>query len=173
MLDFKLVTCEFSGPVQRMIGAGPVVVQVSCKFLVQDELITVPGLSLCTSEKEEDISAKVQDAIRSAESNLTELVERNAKVKEGTKILNTLIRKGINEDAKALMEEKVKDTPVVELDKINSVLKGVPSDKQVKEVQGMFDHLGWGKFDQTDYTMVEVQSLIIELRKYFTKIQVR
>lgn len=173
MLNFKLVTCEFSGPIQRMIGAGPIVIQVSCRFLVQSELITVPGLALCSSEKEEDISAKVQDAIRSAELNLVELVERNATIKEGSKVLNTLIRKGIGEDAKNLMEEKVKDTPVIELEKVNSILKGLPSDKQIKEVQGMFDHLGWGKFDHQDYTMVEVQSLIIELRKYFTKIQVR
>jgi hypothetical protein len=173
MLEYKLISCEFSGPVQRMVGAGPVVVQVSCKFDVNGSYYVVPGLALATSETEEELGQRVSAAILNAENNLKETINRNSKIHEGSRILTELVKKGISGETKELYDEKISNAPALDNEKIKSALLGLPNDKQIKEIQSMYDNLGWGRFVADGWNMVEVQSLIIELKQFLTKFEVK
>lgn len=173
MIEFKLVSCEFSGPVQRMVGAGPIVIQLTCKFDVGGKQYSVPGIALSGSEQESEIGERVNQAIITAERNLRNLLERNALIPKGNEIIHELMRKAADPMAAELTASKLEDKSEEDVEKLKSVLLGLPNEKQLKEVQGMYDNLGWGRFVPDGWDMVTVQALIIELKQLLTKFEVK
>lgn len=173
MIDILIKNFEITGPIQRTNGGGPIVVQVLTTFVVQNREYKVPGFSFSMDDKKDAVNKALFEALESSELVLRDIIERNSQKKDGTAILKELIRNGIDKSAQELKDVKVAE--LVEqgknLQDIEDIFNSECRERQITDLNQIYEILGWGTFDPSGYTYLTAQTLLLELNKLLKKFE--